>query len=309
MRVPPLFLAAIALLALPTPAAAWAATLETHVSLLVGFPSEDAGTAQGVLVVPGTVIPISTPAATPRKRTASGPPRAIGLVKPPGSDLDREEKASARLIGVAESLKETLRLARIDVSYRQGVELELDVGRELPAPVVASDVQLRLKLLGFNDRSASYEVQFFDRSTPIADTRVTVVRGQHAIVGGLDGEAAPYLFLVIEPRESGPGLTSPAGPLEGDLESPRVVEKVMPSYPPEAREARLQGVVIVTAVIAEDGSVGEVEVLKGLPMGLSESAVEAVKQWRFEPATLDGEPVAVYYNLTINFRLAKDKKE
>ena len=43
--------------------------------------------------------------------------------------------------------------------------------------------------------------------------------------------------------------------------------------------------------------------LKGLPMGLEESAVDAIKTWRFKPATLNGKPVMVYYNLTVNFKL------
>ena len=44
-------------------------------------------------------------------------------------------------------------------------------------------------------------------------------------------------------------------------------------------------------------------VLKGLPMGLSEAAEEAVKRWKFKPATLNGKPVSVYFNLTVNFQL------
>ena len=76
-----------------------------------------------------------------------------------------------------------------------------------------------------------------------------------------------------------------------------------PMYTEIARKARIQGVVIVEAIIAKDGSVADVKILKPLPMGLDQAAVEAVRQWRFEPATLDGRPVDVYYNLTINYRL------
>lgn len=67
--------------------------------------------------------------------------------------------------------------------------------------------------------------------------------------------------------------------------------------------ARLQGVVILESVIDREGRVGQVRILKGLPMGLSEKAVEAVRKWRFKPALLDGKPVPVFYNLTVNFEL------
>jgi len=60
---------------------------------------------------------------------------------------------------------------------------------------------------------------------------------------------------------------------------------------------------ITTAEIDEQGNVTEVSVLKGLPMGLSEAAMNAVRQWKFKPAMLNGKPVAVYFNLTVNFQL------
>ena len=60
---------------------------------------------------------------------------------------------------------------------------------------------------------------------------------------------------------------------------------------------------ILQAVIDKQGQIGEVEVLRGLPLGLSESAVAAVERWRFEPATLKGKPVRVYLSLTVNFSL------
>jgi TonB family protein len=70
-----------------------------------------------------------------------------------------------------------------------------------------------------------------------------------------------------------------------------------------ARRARLQGVVVVRAVIDEQGAVVDATVLKGLPMGLNESALNAVKGWRYQPATLGGAPVKVTYNIAVNFRL------
>jgi len=98
-----------------------------------------------------------------------------------------------------------------------------------------------------------------------------------------------------------PGL----GPIMvgGDVKAPRRLYDPRPGYTEMARKARIQGIVIVQATIDERGNVTDARILKGLPMGLDQKALEAVRKWKFEPATLDGEPVPVYYNLTINFTL------
>lgn len=95
----------------------------------------------------------------------------------------------------------------------------------------------------------------------------------------------------------------------GDVQAPTKLETPEPDYPELARKARVQGVVILRIVVDTEGAVRRVEVLKGLPMGLSEAAEAAVRRWRFAPATLDGEPVVVDYNVTVNFRLPADEPE
>jgi len=69
--------------------------------------------------------------------------------------------------------------------------------------------------------------------------------------------------------------------------------------------ARVQGKVIMDATIDELGRVADVRVLKGLTMRIDVAVVEAVKTWRFKPATLEGRPVKVYYTLTVNFTLQR----
>ena len=76
-----------------------------------------------------------------------------------------------------------------------------------------------------------------------------------------------------------------------------------PMYPEAARRARIQGVVVLECIIGKDGIVQDVKVLRGLPLGLTEAAVDAVKKWRFEPSTLNGKPVEVLYILTVRFNL------
>ena len=105
--------------------------------------------------------------------------------------------------------------------------------------------------------------------------------------------------VVIPKGPAGPAI----GPMQisGNVLAPVRVHSPDPHYPEEARHARVQGVVILQTIIDKVGNVTDVSVLKGLPSGLTEAAVEAVSSWRFRPATLEGKPVAVYYLVTVSF--------
>jgi TonB family C-terminal domain len=89
----------------------------------------------------------------------------------------------------------------------------------------------------------------------------------------------------------------------GDVKAPVVIQRIEPVYPEEARKARISGIVILEVIIDRTGAVKDVTVLKPLPFGLSEAAIDAVKQWTFVPGTLNGKPVNVTFNVTMNFKL------
>jgi protein TonB len=82
-----------------------------------------------------------------------------------------------------------------------------------------------------------------------------------------------------------------------------LIHKVTPLYPPLARQARIQGTVVLQAVIAKDGTIQNLRLMQGHPM-LAPSAIEAVKQWRYKPYFLNGEPVEVETQITVNFTLS-----
>jgi protein TonB len=82
-----------------------------------------------------------------------------------------------------------------------------------------------------------------------------------------------------------------------------LIHQVKPNYPPLARQARIQGSVVLQAVIAKDGSIQGLHVVSGHPM-LTPAAIDAVKQWRYKPYFLNGEPVEVETVVTVNFTLA-----
>jgi protein TonB len=107
------------------------------------------------------------------------------------------------------------------------------------------------------------------------------------VVGGVMTEAKPDVPLRVG----------------GDVKAPVVINRVEPVYPEVARKARISGIVIVECIIDKTGNVTNVQVLKPLPFGLDQAAVDAVKRWRFKPGTLNGQPVDVIFNLTVNFKL------
>jgi protein TonB len=108
---------------------------------------------------------------------------------------------------------------------------------------------------------------------------------QPEVVGELGGESI-YRYMV-----------------GGQVTEPKKLSTVSPIYPEAARRARIVGAVIIRTVISTSGEVVDHEVLRGLPLGLSEAAVNAIRQWTFEPAILNGRPVPVSYVLTVRFNL------
>jgi TonB family protein len=111
-------------------------------------------------------------------------------------------------------------------------------------------------------------------------------------------QTAPAPQVPVAADNQGVYSAVPAGGTQ-----PGETDRIVPRYPMLARRAGIQGPVVVRGIVRRDGTIDNVEVIKDLPMGLGEAAREAVSQWHFRPATYRGDPIDVYYTVTVNFRL------
>jgi protein TonB len=111
------------------------------------------------------------------------------------------------------------------------------------------------------------------------------------VIGGMGGAPPP-------PK---PKLT---GPLKvgGNVQAARILNRVQPIYPPLARQTRISGTVRLHAIISKDGSIQQLEVISGHPL-LQQHALDAVRQWRYQPTLLNGEPVEVDTTIDVIFSL------
>jgi len=89
--------------------------------------------------------------------------------------------------------------------------------------------------------------------------------------------------------------------------APIVQRRVDPQYTNEARLAGYSGTVVLQAVIKKDGTVDIIRVVRGLPLGLTDNAIRALKQWQFKAGTKDGQEVDIAVNVEINFNLQRRK--
>jgi len=121
----------------------------------------------------------------------------------------------------------------------------------------------------------------------------------------LPGQAAALLacLAALDPANDPPthGLGDKASAKK--IQPPVKIEAPQPQSTDLARHNGVRGTIVIRAIIDKEGRVVCPEILQGLPYGLNSAALDAILDWRFEPATLDGEPVQVYYNLTVSFSI------
>lgn len=281
VRVALLVVVAVLICACPFAAAAEESEgVFTLFRVLVGKPAALEAGGGSVLIVPGTVVML-------------------------GKSPEQDATDVLQLMG---RLKDSYRLG--ELSLAASFARTLAPGREVEVPAITSDLEIRATLLGFDANQATYGVSIREHGTVVSEPKISIVRGDRGVVGSRDGATAPYFFLTIEPLKP---LRTPVPKSEGDtgeITPPTLASRVTPVFPEQARKAGIDGVVILECTVGADGTVTDVRAVRSEPMGLTEAAVEAVKQWRYEPArTASGKPVAVFSTVTISFLLDRGLHE
>jgi len=124
------------------------------------------------------------------------------------------------------------------------------------------------------------------------------------VLGGVIGGVLNTAARPVPP----PPSVKPKGPVRvgGHVRQPKVIVQVLPKYPPLARETHVQGQVRIDAVLDEQGNVVEMKIVSGHPL-LYQAALDALKQWKYEPTYLNDQPIAVRLIVTITFQLGQQQ--
>ena len=165
-----------------------------------------------------------------------------------------------------------------------------------------------------------FHIQVFEQGASnkasLLDTEFSLPEKTAAVFGFEDSKLKSYFITLRVARWVGEGAGG--GPAKGGAASavlktgekvkpPKLVHDVPPVYPEAARKAGVQGVVILQATADTYGHVSEVKVLRSVPL-LDQAAIDALKQWVYEPMVIDGKPQPVTFTVTVQFRLDDKKK-
>lgn len=172
-------------------------------------------------------------------------------------------------------------------------------------------------------RKRQFKIEVFEQSdkgkSNLLDTEIILPQKNIAVFGFEDLQGNPYFLSFHVPEkvyggvvggvlggvteEKAEDISKGAVRAVGEIKPPRLIKKVNPVYPEEARKERVEGVVILEARTDEEGNVDQVRVLKSNATLLNEPAIDAVKQWKYEPFYKDGKPRPIVFTVTVSFKL------
>ena len=225
-------------------------------------------------------VKFELPPLTPNSGPARPPQTAAPAIHPPESTLP--QPPILRVIDVG-SLPETLQKEmREKLAKYEGNPLGSEVLQQIGRTLNDVDKHLHMSIIRNPDGVATIRLSL---DTPVAPQAIWSKEAP-AVTAAASGNPPPRIRV------------------GGNVQQTLLIEQVRPAYPPLAKQARIQGVVRFSAIIARDGTVANLEVLNGHPL-LVPAALEAVRQWVYKPTLLNGEPVEVVTQIDVNFTLSQ----
>jgi TonB family protein len=184
-----------------------------------------------------------------------------------------------------------------------GSSQSVEFPREGAPPLI-----VELKPVHSGGSRVGLDIRLAERNSPesiLASFSVSGELGKTFIVGG-KASAGPLLVSVTPKEPAAVGVTGDEnGPrkIGPDVKPPRLINRIEPKYPEALRAEGKSGLVVLQTTIDRQGAVVNPVVVRHAEPELDAAAIEAVRQWRYEPATAEGKPVAVYFTITVSFRL------
>jgi TonB family protein len=272
-------------------------------SVLQWHFAREAGATRRVTVSFRSQTPVA-PRTAPAQTQDTGRLMAPKLVAAQNSMVGKTVK-SIRVVGVSDQFRKDL-LARVPLHEGDIIGADTIQKATLAAKELDEHVSLSIGRLAGSDSDVS--VMFIGPVTEtvvggvvMSETRGGVLGG---IVGGVPGGVVGGVLGSVPAGAGEPPSPPDRIKVGGDMQQAKLVRQPRPTYPAEAKMARIQGVVKLTAVIGKDGTIIELAVTSGHPL-LVPAALESVKQWVYQPTLLNGNPVEVATQIDVNFTLSQ----
>lgn len=211
------------------------------------------------------------------------------------------------------TLKRVFNLTDIKPMTQATMRLKKERNKTPFQVIVLNGRKLLVQLSGIGGQKDRFRVEVFEDVPPprsLLETKIILPQKKSAVLGFEDSGGHIYFlsFHRLDDVPPPPRFPAPAGksptppPPPKDIKSPRLIHKAEPEYPEAAVKAKIEGKVVIEATTNTEGEVVEAKVLQGHPL-LRQAAVEAIKQWKYEPYIVGGEKQSMQFTVIVSFRL------
>ena len=232
---------------------------------------------------------------------------AYSLEKLFGGDIFSEADISQEI----ESLAKVFNLKKVKILMSASMILKIERVEKTAEVFILNDRRLVLQLTKVAREKDLFTVEVKEKEEalkPLLETDILMPEGKTAALGFEDSEEKIY-FLTFHRGSDRKSAEKEVQKLPKEGKPPKLIKKVNPVYPEEARKAGIEGVVVLEATIDTQGKVAKLKVLEGENDLLNKAAIDAVRQWEYEPFHLGGKAMPLMFTVTIRFALNGKKAE